>query len=402
MPLMEKGGEEIEEEKTLRPSVENGILPDFKGLYKHQQPEIDAVLISHAHIDHYGLLNYLHPSIPVYLSNGSYTLIKIGNTFYPAKSKIYFDNYKTFEHWKPFEIGPFRITSYLSDHSCYDASMFLIETENKKIFYSGDFRGHGRKAKLIESLEKNPIKDIDCLLLEGTTLGSNHNIGFDSEEEVEKELHQIFVNQKDVTFIMASGSNIDRLVSIYKATRNCDKTLVLDLYTYYVLDQLKKITPSLPPHSGDNIRILYLSYHAKSIADNIDKTILYKIKSRKIEIEEIINRRKEMVLKLPLSAMKKISKELVKTQSLTDSKFIYSMWAGYLERDAGFYNFCNEYQIKLLKIHTSGHAYLQDLKRISNALNPKMLLPIHTLSGDDYHNHFNNVVRVDDGMTVNV
>ena len=59
--------------------------------------------------------------------------------------------------------------------------------------------------------------------------------------------------------------------------------------------------------------------------------------------------------------------------------------------------FYEKYQIPLKKVHTSGHAYLADLKRLSQALNPKVLLPIHTLSGDDYKNHFPNVVRVDDG-----
>ena len=72
MPLMEKGGAEIDSERLLNPSVENQILPDIKGLYKHEEPEVDAVLISHAHMDHYGLLNYIHPSIPVYLSKGSH------------------------------------------------------------------------------------------------------------------------------------------------------------------------------------------------------------------------------------------------------------------------------------------------------------------------------------------
>ena len=34
MPLMEKGGAEIAPDKLENPSIDNGILPDVKGLYK--------------------------------------------------------------------------------------------------------------------------------------------------------------------------------------------------------------------------------------------------------------------------------------------------------------------------------------------------------------------------------
>ena len=402
MPLMEKNGEEIDENKVKNPSIENGILPDVKGLYKHQRPEVDAVFISHAHLDHYGLIDHIHHSIPVYLSKGSLALINIGKIFYPDSSKTFFDNFKLFEHWKAVHIGPFKITSYLMDHSAYDASAFLIETDNKKVFYSGDFRGHGRKGILLERMIKNPIKGIDCMLMEGTTLAGGHRDGFENETAVEKGLCDIFSKQKDVSFVMASGSNIDRLVTIYRAALSCRKTLILDLYTYYVLDKLKELTPKLPPHQNDHIRIYYIRKHAQDIADSLGKDLLYKYKSRKIEREEIVKHRSEMVLKLPVSAMARIADALTVDKPLDNVKFIYSMWPGYLERDSYYNDFCNKYRAELVKVHVSGHAYFDDLKNLARALNPAMLVPVHTLCGDDFSTHFDNVARIDDGVAFDV
>lgn len=401
-PLMAPGGGELNEKNLKNPSIDNEILPNISGLYKNDNPSISGIFISHSHLDHCGLLNHIHPDIPVYCSSGTHSLIKIGQIFYPDQSKIFYDNFKIFDHWKSIEAGPFKITSYLMDHSGFDASSFLIEADNKRIFYSGDFRSHGRKSKLTQRLIENPISDIDCLLMEGTTLGGKHKVGFNNEDEVEKALYEIFSNQKDISFIAAAGSNVDRIVSLYKAARKSNKILVLDLYTYYVLDQLKKITPGLPPFDGDNIRIYYIYGHSKNIADYLGEGILYRFKNRKIGLDEIVEHHTEMVLKLPVSAMKRISKKLSTERPLDNAKFIYSMWQGYMEKDSYYEDFCREYNAELIQIHVSGHAYLNDLKKLAGALKPKKLVPIHTLSGDDFYSHFKNVVRYDDSVPFEV
>ena len=95
-----------------------------------------------------------------------------------------------------------------------------------------------------------------------------------------------------------------------------------------------------------------------------------------------------MVLKLPVSAMKRISKKLISQRPLDNAKFIYSMWQGYLKKDNYYNDFCSEFNVDLVQIHVSGHAYLNDLKRFAGALKPKKLVPIHTLSGKNFDSHF--------------
>ena len=89
-----------------------------------------------------------------------------------------------------------------------------------------------------------------------------------------------------------------------------------------------------------------------------------------------------MVLKLTVSAMARIADALTVDKPLDNVKFIYSMWPGYLDRDSYYYDFCSKYQAELLKVHVSGHAYFDDLQNLARALNPKTLVPVHTLCGD--------------------
>lgn len=68
-PLFYKG-EVIDDEWVKKPYqelLELGVIPKVKGLYRWDKPGFDALLISHAHSDHFSLLKYVHPDIPVHL-----------------------------------------------------------------------------------------------------------------------------------------------------------------------------------------------------------------------------------------------------------------------------------------------------------------------------------------------
>ena len=199
--------------------------------------------------------------------------------------------------------------------------------------------------------------------------------------------------QRDVTFVMAAGSNIDRLVSLFKATRSAKKELVVDLYQYYLLSRLQSVTEKsgLPPFKDDNLRILYMGVHTEKIAKNLGPGLLYKYKTKKIDLDEIINNRDSLVIRLSLFEMKKLAEEMEKQSPLKDANFIYSMWSGYLNRNKEFYDFRDKYNLTMINIHSSGHAYKKDLLRLIDAIQPKTIIPVHTLNADIFQKEVKNI-----------
>ena len=125
-------------------------------------------------MDHYGLAKYIRPEVPVYIGEAAHNIMKAASAYVP--NGTYFTAPHFIANLTPVEIGPFRITPYLVDHSAFDAYSLLVEADGKRVFYSGDFRGHGRKRKLFEAMVARPLKDIDVLLMEGTTIGRTGSV----------------------------------------------------------------------------------------------------------------------------------------------------------------------------------------------------------------------------------
>jgi len=158
------------------------------------------------------------------------------------------------ENRTPLELGPFRVTPYLADHSAFDAYQLLVEAKGRRLFYSGDFRGHGRKARLFERLLAEP-PPVDTLLLEGTRVSQNEDWGrerLSTEIEVENAACEWFAHTQGLALVSYSAQNVDRLISLYRASRRANRLFVFDLYGATIATATGRTT--IPQPGWDGVR----------------------------------------------------------------------------------------------------------------------------------------------------
>ena len=355
--------------------------------------DLAAVLISHAHIDHYGLLHHLPANIPVAMGDAARRIVQAAAPF--TRQALPRLDGPLMRDRETFAVGPFRITPFLVDHSAFDAYALLIEAGGKRLFYSGDFRAHGRKAGLFERMLAHPPANIDVLLMEGSSLSRlKGDERFPTEQDLENELVRRMLERDGLMMAHCSAQNIDRVVSLFRACKRSGRTLIIDLYSAVILAATGQT--SIPQSDWPGVTVYIPEAQRRQIKRNGWFDLLRAHASHRIYREELkAMAPKAMILYRPL-----LMPDLDAADCLSGARFIYGQWLGYLEQGsyASTQHWLKGHDLEIECLHTSGHASPADLKRFARALAPKALVPIHSFEPDLYPKLFGNVVAHADGQ----
>jgi ribonuclease J len=373
-----------------------GVLPSIEGLYKWDSSNFDGIIISHAHLDHYGLLKYVHPDIPIYLSAGTKTLIEVSQLF--KISEDYPLNARFFKMYETFNVGGFKVKPYLMCHSAFDAAAFEIKAEGKTVIYSGDFRGHGRKAVCLDSFIEQGAKQADVLFTEGSMVARSDELTI-KEDELELAIVEELKDKTGIALFQSSSQNIDRLVSFYRATLRLGKTFVVDVYTANILHELHALGNKIPYPSYDKMKVFYPRWLTQKMVREIDEEYRSRFWSYGIKKEQINAEQNEIVMLVRPSMLKDL--ELC---NLSGGTFIYSMWQGYRDSDyqQKFEQWLSERGFNNVFLHTSGHATISDIRRLIDGLNPKKIVPIHTMMPEAFKEYSDKVELKQDGVAFEI
>jgi ribonuclease J len=366
-------------------------LPDVAGLAEGGNDDFLGVVLSHPHADHYGLLSKAAKNTHVYLGQDAQQLLRAAMPF--TTFGLDLPNTTTYRDRESFEVGPFHVTPFLADHSAFDAYSLLIEADGRKLFYSGDFRGHGRKHAAFKRMLTEPsIKGVDVLLLEGTQLGRDSQALAQTEDSLENEITKSIASTPGLVLTCFSGQNIDRFVTFWKAARRAGRTFVADVYLAHILDALKR--PSLPRPPV----FLPARMKSKLMREN-NTSILIPFRRRRIYPEQIAERAGKLVMMFRSSMID----EFEGLDCLKGGKLIYSQWPGYIDRDrVNIREWCASHNLDFEIHHTSGHADPQTLVNLAQAVSPDRVIPIHSEVPERFTELISNATPVEDGQWIRI
>jgi len=371
-------------------------LPDAIGFDDNGTRPL-GVIISHGHQDHWGLAPQLPTDIPVFIGEGAANILRAAQ-FWGSGVDLHEAGH--LHDRVPFTLGPFTITPYLADHSAYDAFSLLVQAGGRSLFYTGDIRGHGRKASAFERLLADPPSPVHAILMEGTSfriLDAEPDEGATdlaplTESEVELELADTLKATSGLVVVLGSAQNIDRLVTVYRAALRSDRDLVVDLYTADIAAATGR--PSIPAVGDAWPRVhVYAPLRQRvRVKESGEFDRVERVKDRRLFAEQLRERAGELVL---FGAYQGEIPSLIRDGLLTGGAVVWSMWDGYLEEPSGqrLQKVLQSANVPLIQHHTSGHATPADLVRLVEAMKPDVVVPIHTEALDVYASAVGEVVQ---------
>jgi ribonuclease J len=345
-------------------------------------------------MDHWGLIDELPPAWDIWAGAKSAELMRLSSELFGGSITRKINTWATSA--KPFEITPFKVTPYLTDHSAIDAYMLLIDVGGRRILYTGDFRTHGRKARLVEDMIASPPEKVDVLIMEGTNLGTDKPAI--AEAEVEKAFVNLALDTPRHIFVQWSAQNIDRTVTLYRAAKRTGRTLVVDLYAADVLRRIAEGTRLPSPGSAfPELKVvitpggkrLYTRQGREQFVADMATSGFATSRARLINERAIIMLRDSMVLDF----------ERVGLGFTAADAYAFSTWSGYLDAENAKTGWAKAKAAgaKTVMLHTSGHASPSDLSRFAAAIAPKAVVPVHGLAWDAPEIELPTVRRLSDG-----
>lgn len=361
-------------------------LPDSRFIEGEQQ-KLQAILITHGHLDHLGALAYLWQvlKVPVYATPFAAAILRqnVSKDERPVDVPI-----KEVEFNKDYEFGAFKVRWMPVPHSIPEAAALLIETPAGKVLHSGDWRidpspviDSGFKVNDFKQLQNLPI---DAMVSDSTNANKLEENA--SEGELFKHLKKVISQQSGRVVVSCFSTNISRLITLARVAKKLNKHCAVlgrsieDLYHIakrlgYWPEDLPMVKPwhigYLPP---EEVIVIATGSQAEPNAA-LQKLLHNRHRLMFLEKGDTVI---YSALRIPVN-----EERILKQMQAFRDKGIHVIHA-------------DDEKANGIKLHASGHANAKAITQLYKWVKPKLLVPTH---GEPEHLAGNAKVAKDCGIS---
>ena len=345
------------------------VIPDIGYLLENRE-KVKTLVLTHGHEDHIGAIPFLlkdFPNIPIYGTDFTIELLKEKLREHGLLETTVLNKVKAGDTTR---FGPFTIEYIQVNHSIVDGVGLAIQTPEGIIIHSGDFK-----------IDQTPLdgtytdlarfsyygeQDILLLLSDSTNIEKE---GFTlSEKEVTRTIEELFLSSEGRLIIAAFASNITRIQQIVNLASKYKRKVLFSGKSMVTNVQIANNRGLIHIPEGIEIR-------EKEVSSLPDDEITIITTGSQGE---------------PMSSLTRMSQDNHKhikvkpgDTIILSSRFIPGNEVAITRIINNLYRMGAEviYE-KVSDIHSSGHAYKEELKLMLNLIKPRHFIPVH---GDYRH-----------------
>ncbi|MFB9952921.1 ribonuclease J [Rhizobium puerariae] len=203
------------------------VLPDI-GFLANQRQNLKAIIITHAHEDHYGALNDLWPglNVPVYASPFTAGMLEAKRDYEGSRADIPVTIFKAGDR---ITIGPFQVEAVGVNHSIPEPMSLVIRTPLGNVVHTGDWKiDHAPSLGPLTDEERfRKLGDEGVLALMCDSTNAMRDGVSPSEEEVSEGLRKIIEGAEGRVAITTFSSNVGRIRSVAQAAEAAGREVLL-------------------------------------------------------------------------------------------------------------------------------------------------------------------------------
>jgi len=435
--------------RGLHDFIEMGLLPKINQYRQDVCPSdldlegakdlrVDALFISHAHMDHIGHAGFLSLNIPFVATPMTAAIMKAmkdcgqkgaesdsvygsirkrlegeGRVIcsprtkdpYPGRDFILTGEASTEleDFWKrsttsrDIEAGEFLDDGFLDfeyrsfevDHSIYGSTAYAVDTSSGWIIYTGDLRAHGRnRQRTLDFVQKARGLEPELLIIEGTRTARSEEGANLSEDEVKSTCLEAVRSEPKLVIADFGPRNFERLDTFMEIASETERQLVITKKDAYYLQSIRNVD------GIDRMKGVSVYGTLKGRESGVEEAACDCLGARVLDPRDIAKEPERYILCFSFYDMGNLLD--IKHKGGT---YVYSSSEAFSEEQViDFRRLANWLSLFDLRVkgfemtgpeaghlpvfqkgyHASGHVCTEDLLRIIDEISPKRVMPVHT------------------------